>query len=1573
MTLLLALLTTFGAWAQSELTVYEGTNTSNIVPAYMFYFDDFTRSQFVIPADDLEEMNGGTISSIKFYTTSNNVPYTAVSSAKVYLMEVDYTTMTGLEPTANGTIVYEGYFDVVSEGDGGSLTIEFSTPYTYGGGNLLIGIENTTDTGYKNIGFYGTSVTGASWAGSDGTSLDNVTGSQRNFIPQTTFTYTPGSGPTCEKPSTFVVSDVTAHEATFSWISEVGNYCFEYKKSTDEEWTDVYLSAKTFTLTALTQNTAYNARVKAICGEGSESNYKTVNFTTLIACPTPSDLAVTLTPGDGTVATLSWTETGDATAWVVAYKTANAEEFIEVNTTENPYMLTGLTPETAYTAKVKAVCGGEDGESQWSSTITFTPTNAYSITVNDGTTTNSYVPIYGYWADSHSKSQFIIPATALAAMQYGTINKLTFYSSNASVSWGSAEFEVYVKEVGYTSFEYNTLVDWTTMEKVKNAGTLAISDNKMEVTLDAPYQYMGGNLMIGIIETTSGSYSSCNWYGVSSEENVAIGGYESSKGISYLTFLPKTTFDYTPGEAPACAKPTGLTVNYTEGTTATVSWTSDADAWQFVFVNEEGSMISTINTIYENPYTLTGLDLGTTYRLAIRTVCGEGNYSEWTSLTSPVTFTTDNCMPEDKIIVNYELNDSYGDGWNNNYILVVDENCEIVEALTLSSGSSATGTVKVCGSVAQFMWYMGSYPGETSWTFTDAEGNVLFEGTGNTSMNSYDVLYTIDLNPYSMPTDIEVSEVGPYSAKVAWTETGTATAWEIGFFDDGDALINTVNANSNPFTLTGLDPNTSYYIKVRAVGSNETSLWPCVGTDFTTTSIANAIPYDLAVSDITPTSALVSWKGYGESYDLRYMAVSDSKGFTANSNAKPNKASRNNLKGLFASAPKSFANTNIRNINAKAKAKNSRDGWYYYDNGEYSSSIGTGGSDVYWAIMLPAGMLTETTLTKISLYETSGGTNDEPITLSVYAGGTDAPGTLLYEEEFETEAASDWHEVTLTEPVEINPLQNLWIVLKEYGTYPASGSTNTGDANGRWISLDGENWIDIADAGYDYTWMIRAYLEGTYEDPNWINVLGINASEYELTNLDPETTYVVQIRANFGEDEHSNWTSVNFTTPSACDAPIDLAVADVTDEAAMLSWTGYQDSYNVRYRSSAAAPTAPATIILEANDVWEDGSGYQLLLDADANTYGTLWNANHIIYVDGEQYSGGDLPTEYYDEFEYKIPSEADGSLSTENIVATGTVTITIPAGTYDYVILNPTPGERFYIAGDNGEVGGAEDDFVFESGVTYHFTMQRFGSGDGAAFEVIRPMGDWTEVENVTTPYEITGLTQDTYYEWQVQGVNAGCDDGVTDWSETSTFTTWGVENINFAAEGYATYYNSKRDVVLPEGMKAHVVTDGSTTLTYDKVADGDEETKIVPAGTAMLLQVEPGQTLPVYLARPSVAAYTGTNLLHGSDTQTTTSGEGKHYKLTYSTAGTNFGWYWGADNGGAFSSPANKAWLVVPASSGAPFLGLPDWEETTGIVPVGVNPEDGEWYTLQGMKVGKKPTTAGVYIHNGRKVIIK
>ena len=182
---------------RETLTVYDGTDENNRIPAFIFYFDDFTRSQFVMPADDLAEMIDRPISSMTFYTTSN-VSYTTVSDADVYLMEVDYTNISAYEPKENATTVYSGRLSIESTGNGGEMTIYFTTPYTYQGGNLLVGIDNTEDNGYKNIYFKGQTVSGASISGYNGSSTGTIPATQQNFIPQTTFGYAPSM---CEPKS----------------------------------------------------------------------------------------------------------------------------------------------------------------------------------------------------------------------------------------------------------------------------------------------------------------------------------------------------------------------------------------------------------------------------------------------------------------------------------------------------------------------------------------------------------------------------------------------------------------------------------------------------------------------------------------------------------------------------------------------------------------------------------------------------------------------------------------------------------------------------------------------------------------------------------------------------------------------------------------------------------------------------------------------------------------------------------------------------------------------------------------------------------------------------------------------------------------------------------------------------------------------------------------------------------------------------------------------------------------------------------------------------------------------------
>ncbi len=137
-------------------------------------------------------------------------------------------------------------------------------------------------------------------------------------------------------------------------------------------------------------------------------------------------------------------------------------------------------------------------------------------------------------------------------------------------------------------------------------------------------------------------------------------------------------------------------------------------------------------------------------------------------------------------------------------------------------------------------------------------------------------------------------------------------------------------------------------------------------------------------------------------------------------------------------------------------------------------------------------------------------------------------------------------------------------------------------------------------------------------------------------------------------------------------------------------------------------PTGDVTVILTAGDNWGDGSGYQMLLDADANAYGSTIPETGALSLNC---SGNEA---IYAEFEYKIPENADGNCSTQNIVFNNSISITIPAGTYDWCITNPTPGDRIWIAASNGNVGGRQNDYVFEAGKTYEFTVTRYGNNDG-------------------------------------------------------------------------------------------------------------------------------------------------------------------------------------------------------------------------------------------------------------------
>ena len=228
---------------------------------------------------------------------------------------------------------------------------------------------------------------------------------------------------------------------------------------------------------------------------------------------------------------------------------------------------------------------------------------------------------------------------------------------------------------------------------------------------------------------------------------------------------------------------------------------------------------------------------------------------------------------------------------------------------------------------------------------------------------------------------------------------------------------------------------------------------------------------------------------------------------------------------------------------------------------------------------------------------------------------------------------------------------------------------------------------------------------------------------------------------------------------------------------------------------------------------------------------------------------------------------------------------------------------------------------------------------------------------------------------------VGDGLTDKTVDKTRYITVPDWtSTTSVTLAKEGYGTYYGLF-DLVLPAGMKAYIVTasadDGK--LTYETIANGNTTNNIVPALTAVMLQTAAAdgvQTFDVGITVPTVAAINQTNLLHGSERETKTTGAGtggKYYKLSYNTSGEDIGWYWGKSDGATFRSAANKAWLTLPPTAAArEFFGLPEnYDSADGIENVNVNDNinDNAIYNLAGQKLSRPQK--GINIINGKKIL--
>lgn len=211
----------------------------------------------------------------------------------------------------------------------------------------------------------------------------------------------------------------------------------------------------------------------------------------------------------------------------------------------------------------------------------------------------------------------------------------------------------------------------------------------------------------------------------------------------------------------------------------------------------------------------------------------------------------------------------------------------------------------------------------------------------------------------------------------------------------------------------------------------------------------------------------------------------------------------------------------------------------------------------------------------------------------------------------------------------------------------------------------------------------------------------------------------------------------------------------------------------------------------------------------------------------------------------------------------------------------------------------------------------------------------------------------------------------------ELSTYS--GVGSFKITEAGYGTYYSSKA-YTMPKGVKGYTITgnEGTSLVMNEAYAAG----AVVPAKTALVVEGAANKYYTLVAASTELTP-ADDNKLHGSDKAETTYVDGtdvKYYKLSYNNEGNNLGFYWGSENGAAFTNGAHKAYLALDSEtllSQSRGFSLADLAHgvTTGInTTVKSATQSNFIYDLNGRRINSLNGAAkGVYIMNGQKVLVK
>lgn len=435
----------------------------------------------------------------------------------------------------------------------------------------------------------------------------------------------------CPAPSALTVGDVTAHSIAYAWTpadgvgsGDLADYTYQIQqKAAAGEWTDVTpapaVDASSYTLSDLTENTAYGFRIRGYRSETSYSRWITATVTTTpFACPAPTNLAVAANAEGDYVFT--WQANG-LTKYILEYRAADAADWTATaELTDATYTLPagGLAASTNYEARVRGVCAAGDAPNYTTAIQFKTPCgvmdlpytenfetwesdnslSCWTLLDKDGNarswnvknTFSSYDDRTGacvkFNYNSKIEDRLITPALHLTA-----VSELRFLAKGPS--YGSASYIVWISETDTKPESFTALCP---------AVTPANAWAEQKILLDETY--IGKTVYIAIeAQSTSDLYIDDLSVKPYPAPSVKVAATTTSATLTLSPVAPSYTVRYRPSGAEAWTTLENQTSPLTlSGLTAGTSYEVQAQAHYAGDHTSEWSDVLSFGTCVELPY-----------------------------------------------------------------------------------------------------------------------------------------------------------------------------------------------------------------------------------------------------------------------------------------------------------------------------------------------------------------------------------------------------------------------------------------------------------------------------------------------------------------------------------------------------------------------------------------------------------------------------------------------------------------------------------------------------------------------------------------------------------------------------------------------------------------------------------------------------------------------------------------------------------------------------------------------------------------------------------------------------------